>query len=448
MAEKHNDKNKEENLGESFVVGLDIGTTKICAVVAKENEYKKLEIHGHGMVESKGVKSGEIINIIWAEQAIKEAIEKASSKASIEINEVVVGIAGRGIKTVRQPDSIVCNNPNKIILQEDVKRLYDQVKRMTTIPEYEILHIFPQEYKVDSITKAIDPCGMQGSRLECDYNIVLGQSNMANNIRRCVENTGLAVEDLILEPVASAAAVLSEEEIEAGVVLVDIGGGTTDIAIFKDGLLRHTAVIPLGGESITKDIKVGCSVLAKQAESMKIKYGEALPTLEQKNCVLTIPGINGKESKDISVFNLSSIIFARLEDIFEFVMNEINLSGFSKSLSSGIVLTGGGSQLKNIKQMVEYKTGIDTSIGSPEKYVSVFSSEELKNPKYSTAIGLVCKTFSNYREQAENEEKSKKTYDSSAKKDSVKDDSNTKRWLNNILNRKLSLKDDITDFNN
>jgi cell division protein FtsA len=376
-----------------IVVGLDIGTTKICAIVARKNEYGKIDILGMGKAESEGVSRGVVTNIQKTVEAIKDAVAQASMKSNVDIKVVHVGIAGQHIKCHRHRGIIVRSNGEDEIIQIDVDRLDEDMHRMVLNPGEEIIHVITQEYIVDNETGIRDPIGMAGVRLEGNFHIITGLITAAKNINRCVDKAGLTVADLILEPIASAEAVLTEEEKEAGVALVDIGGGTTDIAVFQDGIIRHTAVIPFGGNIITEDIKEGCAVMRKQAEALKVKFGCALADEAKENEIIAIPGLRGREPREISVKNLSYIIQARVEEIFEHVHYEIKASGYEKKLIAGIVITGGGSQLKHLAQLVEYVTGLDARIGYPNEHLSQGMVEEVNSPIYATCIGLTLKGF-------------------------------------------------------
>jgi cell division protein FtsA len=260
------------------------------------------------------------------------------------------------------------------------------------LPGEEIIHVLPQEFKIDGEPGIKEPIGMYGSRLEAVFHVVVGQAALIKNAGRCIKDAGLELSGITLEPLASAEAVLSQEEKEAGVALIDIGGGTTDLAIFKDGIIRHTAVVPFGGNVITEDIKEGCSIIERQAEILKVKFGSAWPGENKDNEIVSIPGLRGKEPKEISLKNLSKIIHARVEEIIQLVFSEIKSYGYEnpqKKLIAGIVLTGGGSELKHIKQLVEYITGIDTRIGYPNEHLAGDSSLEISSPLYATAVGLV-----------------------------------------------------------
>lgn len=375
-----------------IIVGLDIGTTKIAALVGLKNEFGKIEILGVGRAPSLGVRRGVVANIEQTVTAIRAAVEEAEKKSNVEIKSVHVGIAGQHIKSLKHSGSRIRENVDQPISQKDVDGLIESMYKLVMLPGEEIIHVLPQEYTIDSETGIKNPIGHEGVRLEANFHIITGQMAAAKNIKKCVEKAGLNVVDLILEPIASSAAVLSEEEKEAGVALVDIGGGTTDIAIFYDNVIRHTAVIPFGGNVITDDIKEGCSILARHAEELKVKFGSALASENNDNEIIVIPGLKGRPPKEISTRNLASIIEARMKEILELVAFEIKNSGYEKKLVAGIVVTGGGAQLKHIKQLVEYTTGLDTRIGYPNEHLSK-SVEDVTNPLFSTGVGLVLKGF-------------------------------------------------------
>jgi len=373
-----------------IIVGLDIGTTKIAAIVGRRNEHGKIEILGMGRSESLGVMRGVVANIEKTVASIREAVEEAEAKSGVEIKEVYVGIAGQHIKSMQHRGMITRANNEYEISQSDIDAITEDMYRLAMPPGEEIIHVIPQEFIVDNEQGIKEPVGMAGIRLEANCHIITGLVTAAKNIYKCVEKAGLKTKDLILEPLASAEAVLTDEEKEAGVVLVDIGGGTTDIAIFQDGIIRHTAVIPFGGNVITEDIKEGCSIIRNQAELLKVKFGSALSKQTKENEIVSIPGLRGREPKEISVKNLAHIIQARIEEIIDNVYYEIKNSGYEKKLIAGIVITGGGSQLKNITQLVEYITGMDTRIGYPNEHLGK-GLDEVKSPMYATGVGLVIK---------------------------------------------------------
>jgi cell division protein FtsA len=386
-----------------IVVGLDIGTTKIVAIVGRRNEHGKLEILGLGRSESIGVTRGVVANIEKTVHSIDLAVQEASQKAGVEIRVVNVGIAGQHIKSLQHRGIRVRSNMDQEIAQEDIDMLVNDMYKLVMLPGEEIIDVLPQEYIVDNEQGIKDPVGMAGIRLEANFHIITGQVAAAKNIDKCVRKAGLNVVDLILEPLASAEAVLSEEEKEAGVVLVDIGGGTTDVAIFQDGIIRHTAVIPFGGNVITEDIKQGCNIIRNQAELLKIKFGSALADESQENEIVSIPGLRGRTAKEISIKNLAHIIQARLEEIIEHIYYEIKNSGYENKLIAGVVLTGGGAQMKHIAQLFEYVTGMDARIGYPNEHLAKGNSEEVTSPMYATGVGLVIKGFHKIDKQRENE---------------------------------------------
>jgi len=376
-----------------IVVGLDIGTTKIVVIVGRKNEHGKLEVLGMGRSESIGVSRGVVSNIDKTVQSIRKAVEDAENKSGVDISVVNVGIAGQHIKSLQHRGIKVRHNVDDEINQRDINSLIDDMYKLVMLPGEEIIHVLPQEYIIDNEQGIKDPIGMAGVRLEANFHIITGQVAAAKNIYKCVHKGGLETDDLILEPLASSEAVLSMDEKEAGVVLVDIGGGTTDIAIFQDGIIRHTAVIPFGGNVITEDIKEGCGIIKNQAELLKIKFGSALASESQENEIVSIPGLRGRDPKEISLKNLAHIIQARMEEVIEHIYYEIKNSGYENKLICGIVVTGGGSQLKHITQLMEYVTGMDTRIGYPNEHLAKGNSEEITSPMYATGVGLVIKGF-------------------------------------------------------
>lgn len=389
-----------------IIVGLDIGTTKIATIVGRRSEHGKIEILGSGKTESIGVKRGVVSNIESTVQSIKKAIEEAESKSNVKIDYVNVGIAGQHIKSLQHRGIIIRKNIDDEISQKDVDDLLESMRNLNMSPGEEIIDVIPQEYIIDGETGIREPVGMLGNSLEANFHIIVGQTTAAKNIFKCVRKSGLDIVDLILEPIASAKAVLSDEEKEAGVALVDIGGGTTDVAIFHDGIIRHTAVIPFGGDVITEDIKEGCSIIKKHAEELKVKFGSALASENKEEEVVAIPGLRGRPPKEITLKNLASIIQARIEEIIEHVYFEIKNSGFENKLIAGIVLTGGGSLLKHISQLTEFMTGMDTRIGYPNEHLAEGTPEDLASPTYATGIGLVIEGFERYDfENRQNENK-------------------------------------------
>ena len=381
-----------------IAVGLDIGTTKIVAMIGRYNEYGKLEILGLGKSKSLGVHRGVVNNITQTIQSIQQAVLDAETSSGMKITDVIVGIAGQHIRSLRHSDYITRKDSDTVIDDQDIEDLCNQVHKLVMLPGEEIIHVLPQDFKVDGQSEITEPIGMYGGRLEANFHVVVGQVSSIRNIGRCIKSAGLSLSGITLEPLASSNAVLGMEEKEAGVALIDIGGGTTDLAIFKDGIIRHTAVIPFGGNVITEDIKEGCSIIEKQAELLKIKFGSAWPGENKDNEIVSIPGLRGREPKEITLKNLSKIIHARVIEIIEQVYLEIKNYGHEDQktkLIAGIVLTGGGSQLKHLKQLVEYITGMDTRVGYPNEHMAGDSDSEVTSPMYATAVGLVLNGLEN-----------------------------------------------------
>jgi cell division protein FtsA len=380
-----------------LAIALDIGTTKVCAIAGIKNEYDKIEVLGVGTVKSEGVSRGVVSNIDKTVRAINEAIQIAQKNSKSKFGRVHVGIAGQHIKSIHHHGLLVRNEPESEISEADVNKLISDMYKLVLPPGDKILHVFPQEFTVDDESNIVDPIGMSGVRLEANFHIITGQISASRNIMRCVEKVGLDVADITLEPIASSKAALTYEEKEAGVALVDIGGGTTDITIFKDGIIRHTSVIPFGGNVITNDIKEGCTVMKDQAEKLKTKFGSALSDEIIDNRIITIPGFKGRDYKEISEKNLAKIIEARIREIFDYVLWEIKRSGFENKLIAGIVLTGGGSLLKDIDLLSEYHTGLSTRIGKPIELLAHGYSTQIASPIYSTAVGLLAIAIDNLK---------------------------------------------------
>jgi cell division protein FtsA len=380
-----------EEYTSKIAVGLDIGTTKITVIVGRKNEHGKIEILGMGKAPSTGVMRGIVANIDKTTQSINKALDEAITSSGLRVENVNVGIAGQHIKSLQHRGQLVRENLETEINDADIDKLMQNMYKLVMVPGEEIIHVIPQEYIVDKQDNFPDPRGMVGVQLEANFHIITGQTAAISNIKKCVNNASLAMTGLTLEPLASATSVLDHQELEAGVALVDIGGGTTDVAIFKDGIIRHTAVIPFGGNIITQDIKEGCSILENQAELLKIKFGSALASQNKENEIVSIPGLRGRDPKEISLKNLANIIQARVEEIIELVHHEIKNSGYESKLITGIVLTGGGSQLKHIGQLVEFHTGIECRIGYPNEHISSTSPVDVSSPMHATGVGLVMK---------------------------------------------------------
>jgi cell division protein FtsA len=386
------------NQEQPIIVGLDIGTTKIAAIAGRKNEYGKLEILGFGRANSNGVKHGQVLNIDETIKAIQMALDNCyASNPNLEITEVYVGIAGHHIKSLQTRGDIVRQNTDDEITRREIDQLIaDQYK--TYIPAGDqIIDVIPQEFTVDNFQNIPNPIGYGGVKVGANFHIITGDKNAIRNINRAVEKSNLHTKDLVLQPLASAAAVMGQEDLEAGVAIVDIGGGTTDLAVFYEGILKHTAVIPFGGENITNDIKTGLGVLKTQAEQMKVQFGSALSNEAKSNAYITIPGLRGMPAKEISVKNLANIIQARMSEIMDFVTYHLKQVGLdSRALNGGIVMTGGGSQLRHLIQLTEYVTGLNARIGYPTEHLAAGHIEELAKPTYSTCIGLILKGYSDY----------------------------------------------------
>ena len=379
---------------EEYVAAIDIGTTKIVSMIGKRDQTGKVEVIAMSKTESHGVRRGMVLNVEETSRNIEKAMSGVMQKTDMTFNEVFVGIAAQHIRCLKSRYFVDRADADVLISEEDVRRLHEDVSRMAVDPREQIVCIIPQHYIVDGEPDIRNPVGMTGKRLEANFNIVLCQKNSATNITRCMQRLNINVSRLLLEPLASSDAVLTDEEREAGVVLVDIGGGTTDIAVFLEGELKHTAVIPFGGFVVTKDIKEGCGILQKQAENLKIKYGSAFGSIADENKVVIINGIGGRDQKEVSFRALAHIIQARMEEIIDAVMFEIENSGVSDRLHAGIVLTGGGALLKDLPQLVRFRTGMDVKVSSPCNYVSEKCAEELDHPMFATGIGLLIQGFS------------------------------------------------------
>lgn len=388
-----------------YITGLDIGTTKIACVVGELTENNKIKVIGYGKAESYGVKRGMVFNIQQTVDSIRKAVDEASEMAGVEIKKVNVGIAGHHIKSFQHRGSLTRKDAKAYITQEELDELRDNAFKIGMQPGEEIIDAIPQEYIVDNEPVQIsDTKGMIGNTIEANFHVIIGQRSAVENIVSCVEDAGLVLDKLILEPIASAMAVLGDDEKEAGVVLVDMGGGTTDIAIFHDSIIYHTAVIPFGGNVITDDIRMGCSVLRKYAEEMKVRYGSALPNENNEHHVISIPGIHGRAPKEISFKNLSEIIHARLAEIFDVVKKEIENSPNEHALAGGLVLTGGGALMNHIQQLAAFKTSLDVRIGYPNEHIDSDNPDELKSPVFSTCIGLILESFNRQHEYLKPEE--------------------------------------------
>ncbi len=385
------------NKQQPIIVGLDIGTTKVVAIAGRKNEFGKIEILGFGRADSAGVSHGVVMNIEQCIRSIEQAIERCLlSNPQLEIKDVYVGIAGQHIKSLQTRGDRVRMNADNEISKEDIDLLIkDQYK--TYIPAGDqIIDIIPQDFTVDSTSFVTDPIGMSGVKIGANFHLITGDRNAIRNINRCVEKSNLKTVDLVLQPLASAASVMNDEDLEAGVAIVDIGGGTTDMAVFYDGILKHTAVIPYAGVNITNDIRNGLGVLKAQAEQMKVQFGMALAQEANASAYITIPGLRGLPPKEISVKNLAHIIQARMQEILDYVLYHLKQIDLDKRLLGGIILTGGGARLKHLTQMTEFVTGLSARVGLPNEHLAGGHAETLMNPMYSTCIGLILRGYHDF----------------------------------------------------
>jgi cell division protein FtsA len=381
-----------------IIVGLDIGTTKIAAIAGRKNEFGKLEILGFGRANSNGVQHGQVLNIDQTIKAIQQALSNCvESNPDLEIKEVYVGIAGHHIKSLQTRGDMVRHDAEIEIQRFEIDQLIENQKKTFIPAGDQIIDVIAQDFHVDNFQNIKDPVGYNGVKVGANFHIITGDRNAIRNIKRAVDRSNLVTKDLVLQPLASASAVMSEIDMEAGVAILDIGGGTSDLAVFYDGILKHTAVIPFGGENITNDIRMGLGVLKTQAEAMKVQFGSALADEAKGNAFITIPGLKGMPAKEISVKNLANIIQARMGEILDFVTYHLKQVGLdNRALNGGIILTGGGSQLKHLIQLTEYITGLNARIGLPNEHLSPNHIEELKKPMYATCIGLILKGYNDY----------------------------------------------------
>jgi cell division protein FtsA len=380
---------------DKIIAGLDIGSTKICAVVGRMNPDETLEILGIGKCPCEGVEKGVIANLDLTVDAIRIAKQEAENQSGIDIQVVNAGIAGKHIRTQQEFGIITRESDDDVISVSDINRLATDMYRIVTPAGTEIIHVIPQEYTVNFQNGIKDPVGRRGIKLGADFNIITAHTEAVSNLKRCLKVAGLVMENLMLESIAAGMSVLNKEEKNAGVAIVDIGGDTTEIAIYHDNILRYTGAVPFGGNVISKDIRNGCIIQPQQAEMLKVKYGKALAEKSSPYDVVVIQGIRGNSAKEISVHNLSQIIQARAEEIVEWVFTELVKSNYHKKLGAGIVLTGGGANLQFLKELFELHTGIPTRIGNPSEYLNLSNQYlgHLKKPEYATATGLVLAGF-------------------------------------------------------
>jgi cell division protein FtsA len=377
----------------NLIVGLDIGTSKIVAIVAEVLPEGRLEIIGMGSHPSRGLKKGVVVNIESTVNAIQRALEEAELMADCKIREVITGIAGSHIKSFNSHGMVAIKD--KEVAQADVDRVIETARAVSIPMDQQILHILTQEFIIDGQEDVREPLGMAGVRLEVKVHIVTGAVSAAQNIMKCVRRCGLEVRDLILQPLASALAVLSEDEKDLGVCLVDIGGGTTDIAVFTEGAIRHTAVIPIAGDQITNDIAMALRTPTKDAEDIKVAHGCALRQLAEANQMIEVPGVGERGPRTLSRQTLAEVIEPRVEELYSLIQAELRRSGFEELLSSGIVLTGGSSALQGMVELGEEVFHMPVRIGAPS--YSGGLAEVVKSPRYSTGVGLLLSGFEQHK---------------------------------------------------
>ena len=369
-----------------IVAAVDVGTTKIIVVTGRKDEEGKIEILGVGRTRSLGVKRGVVLNIREALGAVNEAVSQVEDKIGLEVDEVYVNIIGQQLKTftLKAEEHIGANH---IIAEEDILSLFQQVKNIELPEGYKVYHVVPQLYKIDEESGISDPVGITGEKIEVDFKLLIAPESYENNLKMCFESAGIKIRKAMIDPLASSEILLSDDEKDAGVILLDIGGGTTKVAIYNEGVLCYSSLIPFGGNVITHDIKEGCSIPVRQAESLKVQYGQAMGDFAPEDKVVTIPGISGWEPKEISFKSLSYIIQARMEEILDAAFYQVEQSGYIEKIGAGIVLTGGGALLPNLGQLIKYRTGLDVRKGIPRMTLGK-QWKDLEDPRYSTVMGL------------------------------------------------------------
>ena len=370
----------------NIIVALDLGTSKVVALVGEINDNGTLEIIGIGSYPSRGMKKGVVVNIESTIQSIQRAVHEAELMAGTQIHSVYVGIAGSHVRSLNSHGIVAIKD--KEVTDNDVERVMDAARAVAIPADQRILHVLPQEYVIDQQEGIREPVGMSGVRLEARVHLVTAAHSAAQNLVKCVERCGLHVEDIILEQVASSYAVLEEDEKELGVCLVDIGGGTSDIAIFMNGAIHHTAVIPIAGDQVTNDIAVAVRTPTQHAEEIKIKYGRALRQLVNDDELIEVPGVGEREPRSLSVQTLASVIEPRYEELFSLVLQELRRSGYEERIGAGIVLTGGSSKMKGVRELAEEVFHMPVRIGMPRNNVGGLRSE-VENPIHSTGVGLL-----------------------------------------------------------
>ncbi len=422
-----------------YIAAIDIGTTKIVAAVGTVSSTGKVEILGMADIPSRGVKRGMVLNIEETASAIKEAVQLVEKESKISLEEVYVGIAGQHIRSFKNSTFKNIQSTDGEIKQEDVDELTQDMYNSAIENGEEIIHVIPQVYIVDNDKYVKRPVGMFGKRLEGNFHIVVGEQIAAKYINKSIERAGLKVRGLILEPLASSSAVITDDEKEVGIAMVDIGGGTTDIAIFHDGIVRHTAVVPFGGDVITKDIKNACSILERDAEKLKIENGMAIGEAAPENEIVAVPGISGREPRTFHVRFLSRIIQARMEEIIDFINYELENSGYFDKLGAGIKVTGGGALLKYLKQLLSYKTSLDVHVAFPDMCLNNEDSKA-NSPAFSTSIGLLLRGYRLEQEQRLEAERIKQIQDlkNANKKEEIVEEDEQEEYDNEETNNSFN----------
>lgn len=370
-----------------IITGLDIGTTKIGVVVAEPTEDDSFRILGVGNAPSEGLKKGVVVNLEAAVESVRKALDDAELVTGMKIDSAQVSIAGDHIKSINSRGVVAIGKSSVEIVPSDVDRAVDAAKTVAIPSDREIIHVLPQEYTVDDQGGIKDPVGFSGVRLEVDIHIVTGSVSAARNILKCVERSGILVDELVLEPLASSYAVLTKDEMELGSVVIDMGGGTTDLAVFHEGSVKHTAVVGIGGKNVTSDLAIGLRTPLDQAERLKCNYGSALSSLVDATEMVVVPGVAGRESKEVSRSVLASIIEPRTEEIFSLVARELKRGHFTEMLAAGVVLTGGAAQLEGALELAEQIFDLPAKLGTPLQFEN--SAEITPGPAFSTGVGLI-----------------------------------------------------------
>lgn len=367
------------------IVALDIGTNKVAAIIANVNEREELEIIGVGTHQSKGLKKGVVVNIDSTVQSIQRAIEEAQLMAGCSVDSVYAGIAGSHIRSLNSHGIVAIRD--REVFSQDIERVIDAAKALAIPADQKILHVLPQEFIIDTQEGVKEPLGMSGVRLEAKVHMVTGAVNAAQNIEKCIERCGLTVNGVVLEQLASSYSVLSDDERDLGVCIVDIGGGTTDIAIFTNGAIRHTAVIPIAGDQVTNDIAMALRTPTQNAEDIKIRYACALTQLAKADEVIKVPGVGEKPERELSRQTLAEVVEPRYDELFRLVQAELRCSGFEDLIASGIVLTGGGAKMEGLIELAEEIFHMPVSLGAPRNVAGL--KDIVRNPVYATSVGLL-----------------------------------------------------------